>query len=69
VFVDDNVQSGNSIAALDRLVGVTRPAFAFAVAATDATECEDAMKGRVFTVSYDRNASPLGTVVCNLEAR
>jgi hypothetical protein len=67
VLVDDNVQSGSSIAALDRLLGASRPACAFAVAVTDATESEDAMAGRPFTVSYDEDSSPLGLIGCALD--
>jgi hypothetical protein len=53
VLVDDNVQSGKSIAALDRLLGGSRPTFAFAVAVTDAQKCSDALKPRTFTIEYD----------------
>lgn len=59
VLVDDNVQSGNSIAALDRLLGARRDTFAFAVAVTDAREYQDATKPRRFTVEYDETSSAL----------
>ncbi len=67
VLVDDNVQSGNSIAALDRLLGGTRTTAAFAVAVTDAQECKDAVKHRRFTVEYDEAAKVLD-VDCTLDA-
>lgn len=66
VLVDDNVQSGNSIAALDRLLGASRPTAAFAVAVTDARACKDALKTRRFTIEYDAGAPRLD-VVCTLE--
>lgn len=59
VLVDDNVQSGKTIAALDRLLGGSRPTFAFAVAVTDAQKCTDALKPRTFTVEYDDEADVL----------
>jgi predicted amidophosphoribosyltransferase len=65
VLVDDNVQSGNSIAALDRLLGASRPTAAFAVAVTDAHECKDALKARGFTIEYDDEAEGL-EVRCTL---
>jgi hypothetical protein len=65
VLVDDNVQSGNSIAALDRLLGASRPTAAFAVAVTDARECKDALKARGFTIEYDDEAGGLD-VLCTL---
>jgi hypothetical protein len=65
VLVDDNVQSGNSIAALDRLLGASRPTAAFAVAVTDARECKDALKARGFTIEYDAGTARL-EVVCTL---
>lgn len=67
VLVDDNVQSGNSIAAVDRLLGATRETFAFAVAVTDACECKDAVKPRRFAVEYDEEAEALA-VTCRLDA-
>ncbi len=67
VLVDDNVQSGNSIAAVDRLLGAARETFAFAVAVTDAQECKDAVKPRRFTVEYDDGAPSL-EVSCRLAA-
>jgi len=67
VLVDDNVQSGNSIAALDRLLGGTRTTSAFAVAVTDAQACKDAVKHRRFTVEYDEAAKVLD-VDCTLDA-
>lgn len=59
VLVDDNVQSGNSIAAVDRLLGANRDTFAFAVAVTDAHEYKDAVKPRRFTVEYDETVPTL----------
>lgn len=59
VLVDDNVQSGKSIAALDRLLGALRPTCAFAVAVTDAQKCTDALKPRAFTIEYDGEADVL----------
>jgi hypothetical protein len=66
VLVDDNVQSGNSIAALDRLVGATRPTAAFAVAVTDAQACKDALRPRRFTIEYEPTAAL--AVLCSLDA-
>jgi predicted amidophosphoribosyltransferase len=65
VLVDDNVQSGNSLAALDRLLGATLPAAIFAVAVTDANACGDALKPRRFTIEYDDTRSQLD-VICKL---
>jgi hypothetical protein len=59
VLVDDNVQSGNSLVALDRLLGSTRSTSAFAVAVTDSIPCEDALKFRTFTIDYDERAKAL----------
>lgn len=67
VLVDDNVQSGNSIAALDRLLGASHPTTAFAVAVTDALECGDAIKPRGFSVAYDATADALD-VTCSLDS-
>jgi hypothetical protein len=67
VLVDDNVQSGNSLAALDQLLGGSRPTSAFAVAVTDAHACKDALKPRTFTIAYDEAAEPLD-VTCVLGA-
>jgi predicted amidophosphoribosyltransferase len=67
VLVDDNVQSGNSLAALDRLHGASRPTSAFAVAVTDAHECKDALKARGFRIEYDETAKVLD-VTCRLGA-
>ena len=66
VLVDDNVHSGNSIAALDRLLGASRPTAAFAVAVTDARESKDALKARGFTIEYDDKAAALD-VRCTLD--
>lgn len=66
VLVDDNVQSGGSIAALDKLLGASRPTAAFAVAVTDAHEHGDATKARGFTIEYDETAARLG-VACTLD--
>lgn len=66
VLVDDNVQSGSSIAALDKLLGATRPTAAFAVAVTDSAECADAAKARGFTIEYDDRAETLD-VTCTLD--
>jgi adenine/guanine phosphoribosyltransferase-like PRPP-binding protein len=59
LLVDDNVQSGNSLAALDRLLGAARRTAAFAVAVTDAHACKDALKSRRFTIAYDEDGSEL----------
>ena len=67
VLVDDNVHSGNSLAALDRLLGASRPTSAFAVAVTDSHECKDALKARGFTIEYDETAKVLD-VTCRLGA-
>jgi hypothetical protein len=56
VLVDDNVQSGGSIAALDRLLGAVRPTYAFAVAVTDSKTCADALKPRGFRIEYDEQS-------------
>lgn len=53
VLVDDNVQSGASIAALDKLLGASKPTAAFAVAVTDSQPYEDAAKARRFKIEYD----------------
>lgn len=58
VLVDDNVQSGNSLAALDHLLGGVSTA-AFAVAVTDAEACKNALKPRRFTIDYDEAAPSL----------
>jgi len=58
------VQSGNSIAAVDRLLGASRDTFAFAVAVTDARASKDAVQPRRFTVEYDET-TPI-TVSCKL---
>jgi len=67
VLVDDNVHSGNSLAALDRLLGASRPTSAFAVAVTDSHECKNAVKARGFTIEYDETAKVLD-VTCKLGA-
>lgn len=60
VIVDDNVQRGHSIAAMDRLLGSRLPTAAFAVGITDARPCNDACALRVFRVhEEERNG---GTV-------
>lgn len=59
VIVDDNVQSGASIAALDKLLGASRPTAAFAVAVTDSQPYADAAKARRFTIEYDETANSL----------
>ena len=59
VLVDDNVQSGNSLAALHHLLGGVRSTAAFAVAVTDAQACKDALKPRRFTIDYDEAAASL----------
>jgi predicted amidophosphoribosyltransferase len=67
VLVDDNVQSGKSIAALDRLLGASRPTYAFAVAVTDSQPSADALKARGFTIEYDDEDAALD-VRCTLDA-
>jgi predicted amidophosphoribosyltransferase len=59
VLVDDNVQSGNSLVALDQLLDVARPTCAFAVAVTDSQPCSDALAFRTFSVSYEDKVRPL----------
>jgi adenine/guanine phosphoribosyltransferase-like PRPP-binding protein len=59
VIVDDNVQSGASIAALDKLLGSSKPTAAFAVAVTDSQPYADAAKARHFTIEYDETADHL----------
>ena len=59
VLVDDNVQSGSSIAALDKLLGASRPTAAFAVAVTDARLYADATKTRRFTIEYNETEDQL----------
>lgn len=66
VLVDDNVQSGGSIIALDRLLGASRPTYAFAVAVTDSKASADALKARGFTIEYDDAAKWLD-VTCRLD--
>jgi hypothetical protein len=63
VLVDDNVQSGRSIAALDKLLGASRPTAAFAVAVTDSQACGDAAKARRFTVEYDEEAKRIAATL------
>lgn len=65
VIVDDNVQSGSSIAAVDKLLGASRPTAAFAVSVTDSISYADATKARSFTIEYDETADELA-VHCNL---
>jgi hypothetical protein len=60
------VQSGSSIAALDKLLGATRPTAAFAVAVTDSHACTDATKARGFAIEYDEDADSLD-VTCVLD--
>lgn len=59
VLVDDNVQSGASIAALDKLLGASKPTAAFAVAVTDSHPYKDAAKARTFRIEYDERADEL----------
>jgi hypothetical protein len=66
VLVDDNVQSGRSLAALDRLLGASRPTSAFAVAVTDSRESKEALKARGFTIEYDDTAAELD-ITCTLD--
>lgn len=65
VIVDDNVHSGASIAALDKLLGASRHTAAFAVAITDSQPYADAAKARRFTIEYDETADSLD-VSCTL---
>jgi hypothetical protein len=53
MLVDDNVRSGASIVALDMLLGSTATTLAFGIAITDADPCDDALRPRRFTLSYD----------------
>lgn len=66
VVVDDNVHSGASIAALDKLLGGSRPTAAFAVAVTDSQQYGNAMKARGFTIGYDETMPTLA-VSCSLD--
>lgn len=59
VLVDDNVQSGASIAALDKLLGASNPTAAFAVAVTDSQPYKDAAKARTFEIAYDETDDEL----------
>lgn len=59
VLVDDNVQRGASLAAVDRLLGATSVVTAFAVAVTDSRERPDACAPRAFEVLYDPRRQPL----------
>jgi predicted amidophosphoribosyltransferase len=59
VLVDDNVHSGRSIAALDKLLGASRPTAAFAVAVTDSRDFVDAAKARAFTIEYDERTKSI----------
>jgi predicted amidophosphoribosyltransferase len=65
VLVDDNIQSGSSIAAVDKLLGASRPTAAFAVSVTDSVSYADAAKARSFTIEYDETADQLA-VHCKL---
>lgn len=65
MLVDDNVQSGASIAALDKLLGASRHTSAFAVAVTDSQPHTDATKTRGFTIAYDETTDSLD-VTCAL---
>jgi hypothetical protein len=58
-------QSGNILAALDRLLGASRPTSAFAVAVTDSHECKNALKPRTFKIEYDETIRALD-VACSL---
>jgi adenine/guanine phosphoribosyltransferase-like PRPP-binding protein len=66
VLVDDNVQSGSSLAALDKLLGASRPTAAFAVAVTDSQPHTNAVKARGFTIEYDEEAASLD-VTCMID--
>jgi len=59
VLVDDNVQRGASLAAVDKLLGASGIVAAFAVAVTDRRERADACQPRTFEVRYDPDATPL----------
>jgi hypothetical protein len=63
VLVDDNVQSGASIAALDKLLGASKPTAAFAVAVTDSQPYEDAAKARTFKITYDESDDELNVSI------
>lgn len=57
VLVDDNVQRGHSVAAVDHLLGADLPTSVFAVGITDALPCKDACIPRAFQVEYDEAPS------------
>lgn len=52
VLVDDNVQRGASLAAVDKLLGAANAVTAFAVAVTDSVARADACAPRAFEVRY-----------------
>jgi hypothetical protein len=68
VLVDDNVQSGRSLAAVDMLLGAARPVSAFAVAVTDSRARATATKSCRFHVSYEPKR-PLDPVVISVRER
>jgi predicted amidophosphoribosyltransferase len=59
VLVDDNVQRGASLAALDKLLGAAGAVAAFAVGITDSRPRANAYTPRRFDVEYEPGASPL----------
>ena len=59
VLVDDNVNHGASLAAVDKLLGARLDVAAFAVALTDSQRQVDAYARRRFEVRYDPGAVPL----------
>lgn len=63
VLVDDNVQRGASLAAVDLLLGATGQVAAFAVAVTDSHPHEDAGIPRRFDVKYEPDVSPLAATL------
>lgn len=63
VLVDDNVNHGASLAALDALLGASLDVAAFAVALTDSQPRPDAYDRRRFDVKYDPEERPLAVEI------
>lgn len=58
-LVDGTVQRGQSLGALDHLLGGNLPVSAFDVALTDGLPCEDACRPRRFTVNCNDTTGSL----------
>lgn len=63
VLVDDNVNHGASLAAVDVLLGASLEVAAFAVALTDSQSRENAYDRRRFDVTYDPDRRPLTVAI------